>query len=90
MFLENGNAQDFYDFPNLLQFVENLSGMEALLRKSGFGYRAKYITETVKKLNALNGEKWLESLKNKSYEDARMELMELPGVGPKVKKKNFY
>lgn len=60
--------------------------MELSLREAGFGYRAKYIAQTVEKLNALGGERWLESLRDIPYKEARFELMRLPGIGPKVMK----
>lgn len=77
--------QEFYDFPSMEQLKNGLPKMEETLRNSGFGYRAKYIADTVEKLAIqLGGEEWLESLRSKTYEEARTALMTLPGVGPKV------
>ena len=51
------------------------------LRKCGLGYRDRYILETAQRvMSGLD----LESLKYKSYEEAKEVLMELPGVGHKV------
>ncbi|XP_063972333.1 N-glycosylase/DNA lyase [Diachasmimorpha longicaudata] len=74
-----------FDFPE----IEKLSHEDVtqVLLKEGFGYRAKYINNSAKKLLELGGNKWLESLhKNSgiSYEEAREKLMVLPGVGRKV------
>ncbi len=46
------------------------------------GYRAEYITSASKMI--VSGSLNLERLKQSSYEDAKEELMELPGIGPKV------
>ncbi len=67
-------------FPRLDQ-LRSIS--ESELRERGFGYRAKSIVRTVGELQA-RGEAWLESLRSATYESARTELMQLPGVGPKV------
>ena len=57
---------DYYSFPSLSQLCED--GVEERLRSLGFGYRAKYIHQTVVKLSTeLGGEKWLEGLRKKSY-----------------------
>nr|GEV75464.1 N-glycosylase/DNA lyase OGG1 [Tanacetum cinerariifolium] len=74
---------DFYKFPSLERLAE-LSEDE--LRKAGFGYRAKYITGTVKKLQSKpgGGVEWLLSLRKLDLESAIKALTTLPGVGPKV------
>ncbi|CAG8692776.1 13112_t:CDS:2, partial [Ambispora leptoticha] len=78
------NNEDYYDFPTL----EKLAGsnVEEELKKLGFGYRAKYISQTVHYIfnNISDGEKWLFSLRNASYRDAHSSLLQLSGVGPKV------
>lgn len=77
--------EDYYDFPTLDRLVE--VGVEQKLRKLGFGYRAKYIANTAKKIKADHpdlGEIWLHSLRKTSYAEAKEELMKLQGVGPKV------
>lgn len=77
--------QDYFDFPT----IEALANpkVESILKKEGFGYRAKYIFKSAEKLLNLGGRKWLDTLKKKndsSYEHARENLMSLPGIGPKV------
>lgn len=52
------------------------------LQNCKLGYRAPYLRETAKMIT--NGELNLQALQNKSYEEARASLLELPGVGPKV------
>ncbi|NIP36875.1 MAG: hypothetical protein GWN18_18075, partial [Thermoplasmata archaeon] len=46
------------------------------------GYRAPHIVHISNAVN--DGQLFLEPLRFMSYEDARAQLMELPGVGPKV------
>lgn len=68
-----------YAFPT----VEKLA--EASLKnlaECGLGYRAKYVSETAKKV--ASGEFKIENLKGESFEKARKALMTLPGVGLKV------
>ncbi|XP_013774934.1 N-glycosylase/DNA lyase-like [Limulus polyphemus] len=76
------NGRMFYNFPSL----EALAGetVEQELRKLGFGYRAKYISETAKHITLNLSPEWLESLRKVPYEEARTALMQLPGVGAKV------
>lgn len=74
---------DFHEFPSL----ERLSMVsEQEFREAGFGYRAKYITSTVKKLQSKDGggEEWLRSLRELELEEVICALSTLPGVGPKV------
>ena len=70
---------DVYAFPGW-EKIKEVSEPEA--RKLGMGYRAKYVIGTANFL-AENPE-FLSSLKLLSYEEARLKLMKLPGVGPKV------
>lgn len=49
------------------------------IRKCGVGYRDRFLL----KLNRVD-ERWLKSLKKLSYEEAKKELLPLPGVGHKV------
>ena len=87
-----------YDFPT----PEDLVGkdVESHLRELGFGYRAKYIVETARRVAHEKPASWLESLRNpetpgsgalfvpqeehKNYKEAHEELLSLSGVGPKV------
>eukprot|EP01025_Chloroclados_australasicus_P062864 TRINITY_DN8274_c0_g2_i1.p1 TRINITY_DN8274_c0_g2~~TRINITY_DN8274_c0_g2_i1.p1 ORF type:complete len:372 (-),score=23.84 TRINITY_DN8274_c0_g2_i1:454-1569(-) len=74
----------FYAFPTLAQLQD---ATEADLRANGFGYRAKYVVDTVNVLCALNGGgvSWLQSLrKEATYQEAHKQLCTLPGIGPKV------
>lgn len=76
---------DYYDFPTLdaLQSPDT----ESILRELGYGYRAKYIANTAKKIKSDHpelGEKWLYTLRDVPYLEAKENLMELQGVGPKV------
>ncbi|KAM6542094.1 hypothetical protein CsatB_006541 [Cannabis sativa] len=74
---------EFHEFPSL----ERLSSVaEQELREAGFGYRAKYITGTVKLLQSKHGGglEWLLSLRKLDLDEAIDALLTLPGVGPKV------
>ncbi|XP_062101508.1 N-glycosylase/DNA lyase OGG1 [Humulus lupulus] len=74
---------EFHEFPSL----ERLSTVaEQELREAGFGYRAKYITGTVKALQSKHGGgvEWLLSLRKVDLDEAIDALLTLPGVGPKV------
>ncbi|KAM5564306.1 N-glycosylase/DNA lyase OGG1 [Rosa sericea] len=74
---------EFHEFPSLdrLAMVS-----EQELREAGFGYRAKYLTGTVKALQSKpgGGEEWLLSLRKLELEEVIDALTTLPGVGPKV------
>ncbi|KAF9406940.1 8-oxoguanine glycosylase ogg1 [Podila epigama] len=73
----------FHGFPAIAALAQD--GVEEKLRSLGFGYRAKYIAQTAKKIHAMdNGLEWLMSLRTMSYEDAHAALLTLQGVGPKV------
>ncbi|CAG9320244.1 unnamed protein product [Blepharisma stoltei] len=50
----------------------------------GLGYRAKYIVNSVERIVEKGGNEWLNSLKEMDYEEAKLEIMELEGIGPKV------
>ncbi|CAG8433043.1 6330_t:CDS:2 [Ambispora gerdemannii] len=78
------NNEDYFDFPTLEKLAR--SNVEEELKKLGFGYRAKYISQTANYIlnNISDGEKWLFSLRNASYKDAHSSLLRLSGVGPKV------
>ena len=51
------------------------------LREIGLGYRAKHLAPTAAMLTERRD---IDALRAASYEDAKIALMELPGVGPKV------
>lgn len=68
-----------YVFPN----PEVIAGIEVeVLRDLRFGYRAPHLVQ-VARIVADNGP-WLWSLRDSTYDYAKLELLELPGVGPKV------
>ncbi|KAM4643687.1 N-glycosylase/DNA lyase isoform 4-T4 [Discoglossus pictus] len=59
-------------------------GTEAKLRELGFGYRAKFVSESARTILTKHGPDWLESLRLVPYEEAKKALCALPGVGAKV------
>lgn len=68
---------DYYAFPSL----ESLKKIPVeFFRKCGCGYRSEYLVETIKMLDSIN----LDSLYEKSLEEAREILMKFKGVGRKV------
>lgn len=76
---------EFYDFPTLDSLTK--SNTESVLRELGFGYRAKYVANTAKKIKTAHaelGESWLKTLRSVTYPEAKEALMELQGIGPKV------
>ncbi|KAG0333774.1 8-oxoguanine glycosylase ogg1 [Podila humilis] len=74
----------FYGFPTIAALTQD--GVEETLRQLGFGYRAKYIAQTAKKIHNMEngGLEWLTNLRNLPYEEAHAALLTLQGVGPKV------
>lgn len=77
------NERVFHNFPTIDRLAED--DVEQELRKMGFGYRAKYISQTAKKLHSEKPQGWLESLRKASYAEAHTALLSLPGVGAKVR-----
>ena len=68
-----------YSFPGW----EKLADVpEADLRSLKLGYRAKYVVKTARFI--ANEPAWLDYIKAESYEEAKNELLRLPGVGEKV------
>jgi N-glycosylase/DNA lyase len=72
----------YYDFPSLAALTD--PSVEKSLRDAGFGYRAKFISQSACKIMQMGGCDWLELLQSLSYEQAKAELMKLPGIGAKV------
>ena len=68
-----------YSLPTWNQLAEV---PETDLRKLKFGYRAKYVSDTAKRLARESD--FLSTVEAAPYEEARALLMELPGVGGKV------
>eukprot|EP01112_Ceratiomyxa_fruticulosa_P010266 TRINITY_DN2706_c0_g1_i1.p1 TRINITY_DN2706_c0_g1~~TRINITY_DN2706_c0_g1_i1.p1 ORF type:complete len:475 (+),score=87.55 TRINITY_DN2706_c0_g1_i1:149-1573(+) len=82
------DGEEYFSFPTLSQMHKI---KETELQKAGFGYRSRYIVESVKQLHQLNEEctdpnGWLNSLSldSVSREFASKELQKLTGVGRKV------
>ncbi len=77
---------------NLAEFVnhgfpdiERLANVtEQQLREQGFGYRGATIPKVAQILHANGGESYLDELAKGTYQDARKELIALPGVGKKL------
>ncbi|KAI8988347.1 DNA glycosylase [Mycotypha africana] len=83
------DQEEFYDFPSLEALLadEEHRSTEKVLRDLGFGYRAKYIVNTAKFIKENypeQGQRWLNTLREKPYLEAKEALMQLQGVGPKV------
>ncbi|MGD0159788.1 MAG: DNA glycosylase [Candidatus Bathyarchaeia archaeon] len=73
------DSHKFYGFPK----PEKLAKAPLQeLQECGLGYRAKYVSETARTVHK-NGVDF-ERLKEATYEEAKEELLTLPGVGPKV------
>ena len=73
------DGTDFYTFPKPDELAKVTSES---LRGCGLGFRAKRVLETAKLVNS--GQLSLDRLKHISYQDAKQELLKLPGVGHKV------
>ena len=74
-------AEGHFVFPS----VEAIASLtEGELRGSGFGYRAATIPAVAREVLARGGEDWLDGLAAKPYKEARVELMQLAGIGPKL------
>jgi len=72
-------GKKFYTFPTLEALARTRTSD---LKKCGLGYRAKYISETAKKIleTGIN----FDQMKQEDYGALKKELLLLPGVGPKV------
>jgi N-glycosylase/DNA lyase len=73
------DSQSFYTFPKPEKLAK--AGLQEL-QACGLGYRAKYVSETARRVHKNTFD--FERLKETTYEKAREELLDLPGVGPKV------
>lgn len=72
----------FHTLPTMSHLAAHTS--EQTLRSLGFGYRAKYIVSAARDVVERGGELWLESLRGLELSEAKRELSQLAGVGPKV------
>ncbi|WFR60045.1 DNA glycosylase [Anaerocolumna sp. AGMB13025] len=72
-------GKEYYTFPTPKKLA---AAYRPDLREAGLGYRDEYIRKTSQAVT--NGEIDLEGLKQLSYDDAMVQLMNLSGVGIKV------
>lgn len=77
------NGHSYYAFPDVDRLADPT--VEQDLRKASFGYRAKFIQKSAEMIQSLGGETWLQSLQSKPYTEAKAALMQLPGIGAKVR-----
>jgi N-glycosylase/DNA lyase len=72
-------GHEFHTFPTAERLAK---ASMSTLTTCGLGYRTKYVKETAKivRKHAFD----LERLRGMPYDEARKELLKLPGVGPKV------
>jgi N-glycosylase/DNA lyase len=73
------DGHNFYTFPEPQKLAE---GPLKELKKCKLGYRAQYVSETSRIIH--NRELDLKTLRTADYEEAKHELLQLPGVGHKV------
>jgi N-glycosylase/DNA lyase len=73
------DGMEFFTFPTSEKLV---AATEKSLVECGLGYRAKYVHETSKRIFENNFE--LESLRQLPYTQAKKQLCNFAGVGPKV------
>ena len=79
--ISNVHDQEWHAFPT----PEQLSAATELeLRNLGLGYRAKYIALTCAYIVERGSKRWVDHVHSLPYEEAKDELMQLAGVGPKV------
>lgn len=97
-FIGNHSGVPYYTFPKPRDFLgledtftseipaQQLTELESQLRELGFGYRAKYITKTVKLMieSPQTFEKLYASCKMASDDECVEFLRQFDGVGPKV------
>lgn len=76
------NGTTYYSFPTINSLCSD--NTEEILKKNGFGYRAKYISKSAKYIQDEGANKWLANLKQMDYVKAKENLMRLNGVGAKV------
>nr|CAD7265381.1 unnamed protein product [Timema shepardi] len=72
----------YFDFPHVSALTD--PSVEQSLREAGFGYRAKFIHKSACQIIKEGGVTWLQKLQTLPYEEAKTELMKLPGIGAKV------
>ncbi|XP_075262946.1 N-glycosylase/DNA lyase-like isoform X2 [Convolutriloba macropyga] len=89
-FIAHVDGTDFYSFPTLEELLE-VKELEKKLRDLSFGYRAAYIAKTVQFLSKqeTKGDFWLNSLRGLPYDEAKQQLLLLPGIGPKIAQRDY-
>nr|XP_033782223.1 N-glycosylase/DNA lyase isoform X2 [Geotrypetes seraphini] len=76
------DSVEYYTFPSLQALA--VHDAEDRLRDLGFGYRAKFVSQSAQAILKDHGSGWLETLRSITYEEAKAALCTLPGVGAKV------
>ncbi|KAG8332671.1 8-oxoguanine glycosylase ogg1 [Homalodisca vitripennis] len=76
----NGNS--YYDFPDVSKLAN--SSVLKELELAMFGYRAAYIVNSASKIMQMGGKDWFQKLNSLTYEEAKSEMIKLPGIGKKV------
>uniref|UniRef100_A0A1A9X1F4 N-glycosylase/DNA lyase n=1 Tax=Glossina brevipalpis TaxID=37001 RepID=A0A1A9X1F4_9MUSC len=78
--------RDEFSFPTIDSLLKSQGrvNLESSLRSAKFGYRAKFIAQSVQKINEFGGSEWFKKLHSLPYTEARQELAQLPGIGYKV------
>ncbi|CAF3672253.1 unnamed protein product [Rotaria sordida] len=77
------NGITYHEFPTIDELDK--PNLEKHLRELNFGYRARYIQETIKYLKyTINDISFFDRLKSLSVKEARIELLKIMGVGRKV------
>ncbi|MGD0812150.1 MAG: DNA glycosylase [Verrucomicrobiota bacterium] len=74
-----GGHEAVHSFPDFARLAE---ATESGLRECKLGFRAPYLLDTARKLRS--GEVDLTALHGAALEEARAQLLQLPGVGPKI------
>lgn len=74
---------DYFTFPSISALCKE--NIETHLRQLGFGYRAKFIARIAREITENKSENWLRSLRDRPYSEAKSELLNLYGVGAKVR-----
>lgn len=72
----------YYNFPTIDKLTD--AKVQGVLEVAKFGYRAKSIQQAAVKIIELGGSGWIRRLCKLPYDEAKIELMQLPGVGAKV------
>ncbi|XP_038628968.1 N-glycosylase/DNA lyase [Tachyglossus aculeatus] len=72
----------YHSFPSLQALAG--SDVKQRLRALGFGYRARFVSESAQTILGVHGPDWLQRLRTAPYSEARQALCSLPGVGAKV------